>query len=74
MRNYVHKFILHQSDDIFDCAMVLQSRFAFTAEARSTQRKNFIKKYFELCALCVSVVKMIPKILTAERRGRGERR
>lgn len=71
MRNYVHKFILHQSDDIFDCAMVLQSRFAFTAEARSTQRKNFIKKYSELC---VSVVKMIPKILTAERRGRGERR
>jgi len=71
MRNYVHKFILHQSDDIFDCAMVLQSRFAFTAEARSTQRKNFIKKYSELR---VSVVKMIPKILTAERRGRGERR
>ena len=59
MRNYVHKFILHQSDDIFDCAMVLQSRFAFTAEARSTQRKNFIKRYSELCTAIVEIVRKL---------------
>jgi len=47
MRNYVHDDMVHPSDAFSIVAATLQLRFEFTKEARSAQRKNFIKKYSE---------------------------